>query len=95
VKMVAVDDVCCFLAADKYTTVVTGEGELLIRKPLKELEAELDPQRFWRVHRGAIVNLAFVDSCYRDEEGRLLLQLRGQPEELMVSRSYAHRFRQM
>jgi DNA-binding LytR/AlgR family response regulator len=95
VKLVPVEEVRCFIAADKYTTVITGEGELLIRKPMKELEAELDPQQFWRVHRGAIVNLAFVESGKRDEEGRLWLRLSGHNKELLVSRSYAHRFKQM
>jgi DNA-binding LytR/AlgR family response regulator len=95
VKLVPVEEVRCFIAADKYTTVITGEGELLIRKPMKELEVELDPQQFWRVHRGAIVNLAFVESGKRDEEGRLWLRLSGHNKELLVSRSYAHRFKQM
>ncbi len=95
VKLIPVEEVRCFIAADKYTTVVCGEGELVIRKPMKELEAELDPQRFWRVHRGAIVNLAFVESCRRDEEGRVRLRISGMRDELLVSRSYAHRFRQM
>ncbi len=95
VKLVPVEEVRCFIAADKYTTVITGDGELLIRKPMKELEAELDPQHFWRIHRGAIVNLAFVESGQRDEEGRLRLRLSGLTDELLVSRSYAHRFKQM
>jgi DNA-binding LytR/AlgR family response regulator len=95
VKLVAVEKVRCFIAADKYTTVVTADGELLIRKPMKELEAELDPQQFWRIHRGAIVNLSFVESGQRDDEGRLRLRLSGLADELLVSRSYAHRFKQM
>jgi DNA-binding LytR/AlgR family response regulator len=95
VKLVPVEEVRCFIAADKYTTVVSGEGELVIRKPMKELEVELDPQRFWRVHRGAIVNLAFVESCRRDEYGKVRLRISGMADELLVSKSYAHRFRQM
>lgn len=95
VKLVPVEEVRCFLAADKYTTVLASEGELLIRKPMKELEVELDPQHFWRVHRGAIVNLAFIENCRRDEEGRVRLRVSGMADELLVSRSYAHRFRQM
>ncbi len=95
VKLVPVAEVRCFVAADKYTTVVAGEGELLIRKPMKDLEAELDPQQFWRVHRGAIVNLSYVECCHRDEEGRVRLRVAGVADELLVSKSYAHRFRQM
>ena len=43
-KMIAVDDVIYFRAEDKYTKVVTAEGEALIRKPIKELFEELDPE---------------------------------------------------
>jgi DNA-binding LytR/AlgR family response regulator len=95
VQMIAVSDIRCFIAADKYTTVHSAEKELPIRKPIKELEAELDPQQFWRIHRGAIVNLSYVESGYRDDSGRLWLNLREHSEPLAVSRAYAHRFRQM
>lgn len=95
VRMIAVEEIRCFLAADKYTSLFCAEGELLIRKPIKELEAELDPKIFWRVHRNAIVNVGFVEVCYRDGEGRQRLKMRGLTEELVVSRAYAHLFKQM
>ena len=95
VKLVAVEEIRCFISADKYTRVVVSEGELLIRKSIKELEAELDPNHFWRVHRGSIVNLPFVERCYRDDEGRVRLEIAGLEECLFVSRSYAYRFKQM
>ena len=41
--MIAVDDVLYFQAEDKYTKVVTADGDALIRKPIKELYEELDP----------------------------------------------------
>ncbi|HEY0722131.1 MAG TPA: LytTR family DNA-binding domain-containing protein [Gammaproteobacteria bacterium] len=95
VRLLAVDAVSCFVAADKYTSVYTGEGEFLIRKPLKELEAELDPDHFWRIHRKALVNVAHIEAIQRNEEGNLQLKLRSLPDTLPVSRSYQHRFRQM
>lgn len=95
VKMIPVDDVCYFQAADKYTAVFTREGEHLIRTPLKDLLAELDPDRFRQVHRGTVVNMAQIVSARHDALGRVSLTLRDRPEALPVSRTYAHLFRQM
>ncbi len=66
VRLISVDDVCYFEANDKYTSVFTADAEALIRTPLKELVAQLDPDRFWQVHRGTVVNLAHVVSTRRD-----------------------------
>jgi DNA-binding LytR/AlgR family response regulator len=95
VRLVSVDDVCYFQSNDKYTSVFTAEGEALIRTPLKELAEQLDPSRFWQVHRGTIVNVAHVASTARDLSGRISLTLRSRRETLAVSRAYAHRFKQM
>ena len=62
---------------------------------LKELVAQLDPARFWQVHRGTVVNLAHVVSTRRDLAGRVTVGFRSRPERVAVSRAYAHRFRQM
>ena len=95
VRLIAVDDVCYFQANDKYTSVYTKDGEALIRTPLRELADGLDPNRFWQVHRGTIVNVAHVAATSRDLAGRLSLALKTRPEALAVSRAFAHRFRQM
>jgi DNA-binding LytR/AlgR family response regulator len=95
VRLIAVDDVCYFQANDKYTSVFTRDGEALIRTPLRELAEGLDPNRFWQVHRGTIVNLAHVAATSRDLAGRISLALKTRPETLDVSRAFAHRFRQM
>ncbi len=95
VELIAVDEVHYFLAADKYTSVVTQEREYLIRTALKELAGQLDPQRFWQIHRGTIVNVERVAAVQRDFGGRLSLTLRGRSEPLKVSRGYSHLFRQM
>lgn len=95
VRLIPVDEVCYFQANDKYTSVFTAEGESLIRTPLRELLAGLDPERFWQVHRGTIVNLAEVASATRDLAGRVSIALRARPEKVAVSRAFAHRFRQM
>jgi len=95
VEQIAVDDVLYFQAADKYTCVMTREGESLIRMPLSELAAQLDPRAFRQIHRGTVVNMSEVGSSRRDLAGRVFVKLRDGRTELPVSRAYAHLFRQM
>jgi DNA-binding LytR/AlgR family response regulator len=95
IRLIAIDDVVYFEATDKYVNVVTADGEALIRTSLKELIPQLDPERFWQVHRGTIVQIAEVAAAQRDEAGKLSLKLRKRPETLAVSRLFAHLFRQM
>ncbi len=95
IRMVPVDEVSYFEAADKYVRVLTADHEYLIRTPLKELLPQLDAQAFWQVHRGTVVRAAAIDSVTRDEAGKLHLALKGHGEKLPVSRLYAHLFRAM
>lgn len=95
VRMVPVDEVCYFQSADKYTMVLTCDAELLLRTPLKELIAQLDPEQFWQVHRGTVVNVRQIVSAHHDLLGKVSLNLRDRLEKIVVSRSYAHLFRQM
>jgi DNA-binding LytR/AlgR family response regulator len=92
---IAVDDVLFFRADDKYTTVATAGGEFVIRTPLAELAAMLDPALFQQVHRSCIVNLAHLAGTRRDDASRLFLRLKGQAAELPVSRAYVHLFKAM
>ena len=95
VRLVAAEDVCYLQSADKYTLLLTGDAEMLLRTPLKELIAQLDPQHFWQVHRGTIVNARKIVSAHHDLLSKVTLTLRDRPEKVAVSRSYAHLFRQM
>ena len=95
VRMVAVEEVCYFQSADKYTTVLTRDAELLLRTPLKELIVQLDAEQFWQIHRGTVVNVRQIVSAHHDLLGKVSLTLRDRPEKVAVSRSYAHLFRQM
>ena len=95
VRLVAAEDVCYLQSADKYTLLLTGDAEMLLRTPLKDLIAQLDPQHFWQVHRGTIVNARKIDSAHHDLLSKVTLTLRDRPEKIAVSRSYAHLFRQM
>ena len=94
-RLITVDEVLYFQADNKYTRVTTADGEALIRKTLKELVDELDPQQFWQIHRSTLVNAAAIAGASRDFRGRLELRLKGRSESLLVSESYAHLFRQM
>lgn len=95
IHMVPVQEVLYFEAADKYVRVLTAQREYLIRTPLKELAAQLDPTIFWQVHRGTLVRSTAIASATRDEAGRLHLHLRERPERLAVSRLYAPLFKAM
>ena len=95
VRLVAVDEVCYFQASEKYTIVFTRDTELLIRTPIKELAEQLDPEAFWQVHRGTLVNARQIVAARHDMLGRVTLKLRDRAETLAVSRGYAHLFRQM
>lgn len=92
---VPVQDILYFQADDKYTVVQTTGGEHLIRLPLAELLAGLDPELFWQIHRSSVVNLTHVRGTRRDESGRLFVLFEKSDVQLPVSRAYAHRFRQM
>ncbi|RYZ12169.1 MAG: response regulator transcription factor [Comamonadaceae bacterium] len=95
VRMVPVDRVLYFEAADKYVRVLTADREYLIRTPLRQLLPQLDPAAFWQVHRSVVVAAEAIESVSRDEAGRQHLTLRGRPERLAVSRLFAHRFKAM
>jgi DNA-binding LytR/AlgR family response regulator len=92
---VAVELVLFFHADDKYTVVQTEGAEYLIRTPIFELAAQLDPARFAQIHRSTIVNLDHVSGTRRDEASRLFVRIRGVARELPVSRAYVHLFKAM
>jgi DNA-binding LytR/AlgR family response regulator len=95
VKLISVSDVLYFRSDAKYTRVVLAGSEALIRTPLKELLADLDPDRFWQVHRGTIVNVDAVSGVLREDAEKQFLLLKGRTERLPISRQFFHLFRQM
>ena len=95
VRQIPVDEVFYFQAQDKYVSVYTKEGESLIRTPLAELQAGLDPNEFWQIHRSTIVNVNRIAATMRDLMGKTQIKLRDSKAELQVSRAYAHLFKQM
>jgi len=94
-QLIMLEDVLYFRADNKYTTVVTAEGESLLRTSLRELGDALDPHRFRQVHRSTIVNMKAVAAVSRDDSGRGVLKLRGRTETLTVSQPFMSLFRGM
>jgi DNA-binding LytR/AlgR family response regulator len=95
IQMIPVEEVLFFVSDEKYTRVQTAQIEALIRKPIKELVAELDPKQFWQIHRSTLVNARAIAGVSRDFRGRQLVSVKGRPEKLEVSRSYAQLFKGM
>jgi DNA-binding LytR/AlgR family response regulator len=95
VHLIPVREVLFFVSDEKYTRVQTATTEALIRKPIKELAAELDARQFWQIHRSTIVNLQAVQSVVRDERGRQIVSVKGHPQKLEVSRSFSGLFKGM
>ncbi len=93
VRLIRVDEVVYFESDARYTRVVHEGGEALIRTPLKELLAQLDPAVFWQVHRSVIVNHRHVAAAVRIDEGTMQLTLRGRAERLPVSRHFQGLFK--
>ena len=94
-RLISIDEVVYFQSNDKYTSVFLQEGESLIRTPLRQLREQLPEAQFWQIHRGIIVAAKFVESTHTDFRGRLMLKLKGRPEQLVVSRNYVDLFKQM
>jgi DNA-binding LytR/AlgR family response regulator len=95
IQMIPVADVLFFISDEKYTRVQTATLEALIRKPIKELIDELDPNEFWQIHRSTLVNARAIAGITRDLRGRQMVSVKGHPEKLEVSRSYTHLFKGM
>lgn len=95
VQLIAVDDVIYFQSKDKYTAVITADREYLIRKSIRELTAQLDPDEFCPIHRATIVRLCCIGQVSRSLTGRGIIRLKKRSETLTVSRAYLSRFKQM
>jgi DNA-binding LytR/AlgR family response regulator len=95
VRLIPAEQVVYLRSDEKYTLVVWEGGEALIRKTIRELADELDPQSFAQTHRSVIVNLHQVAQVNRGLNETAEVQLKGRKELLPVSRSFVHVFRQM
>jgi two-component system LytT family response regulator len=81
------DEVDWIDAAGDYMCIHAGGKTHIIRETMKTLEARLDPARFQRVHRSAIVNVNKVKELHPHSNGEYFLILEN-GVELKLSRSY-------
>ncbi|MCC6378518.1 MAG: response regulator transcription factor [Burkholderiales bacterium] len=95
IRLIPVEDVVYFQSDTKYTRVVLAQSEALIRTPLKDLVAELDPDRFWQIHRSTIVNVSALSGVLREDAERQFALFKARPEKLPISRQFTHLFKQM
>lgn len=95
IRLITTDEVVFFQSDQKYTRVVLADSEVLIKKTLKELMSELDPDQFWQTHRSTVVNAMEIASIEPNMAGQLTLKLKNRRELLPVAESFVRRFRQM
>ncbi|MBK9625901.1 MAG: response regulator transcription factor [Rhodocyclaceae bacterium] len=95
VRLIPVAQIFYLRSDAKYTLVVWQGGEALIRRTIRELADELDPDKFAQIHRSTIVNLHFVKQVTHGSNETGDVHLTDRTETLPVSRSYLHLFRQM
>jgi two-component system LytT family response regulator len=67
--VVAVDDIDWIEAADYYACLHVGPKRHMIRETIKDLAQTLDPHKFVRIHRSAIVNAGKVSEIFREGQG--------------------------
>ena len=99
-RMIPIEEIDYLKSDTKYTLVACRDdagqpAEALIRMPLKELLAQLDPNQFVQVHRSVVVNLRAVRRVTRGDNETADIELKGRPERLPVSRSYLGLFKEM
>ncbi len=94
-RLIPVEEVLYFQSDEKYTCVATAQFEALIKTPIRELIDALDPEKFWQIHRSAIVNVKAIEAVTRDFRGQAQVKVKGRKELLTVSRPFSHLFKQM
>ncbi|TRW50518.1 response regulator transcription factor [Aliidiomarina halalkaliphila] len=94
ITRVAMNSIEWIDAAGDYMCIHAGNQTHILRKTMKELEQELNPRIFQRIHRSAIVNLAQVEKLCSRQNGEYHIVLQN-GQELKVSRSYKDRIKQL
>lgn len=96
IKFIAYDDIICFEADNKYTTICTRKAEHLTEMSLIELERTLPKNSFVRIHRKHIVNIHYIDEISKWFDRRLKIKLNIPfDKELIVGREYVDRVRNL
>ncbi len=95
IRLISVDDVLFLNARSKYTFAVTKDGEFLMRASLSELVKQLDPEKFWKIHRSTIVNASKIISVSQTGRETYVLTVKDHREPLTVSRTFIDQFKHM
>ena len=90
--VIQVQDVIAFESEDRLVFARTAAGRFVLNITMKELEDRLDPQVFCRVHKQAIVQLAYAREIHALPGGHYLLRL-ADGSEVQIGRNYAREFR--
>ncbi|MBD1559459.1 response regulator transcription factor [Vibrio sp. S9_S30] len=80
IHLVSIDDVAYFKSEDKYVSVYCRKeddrfDEYVIRMSLKELLDQLDPNRFWQIHRSIIISVSAIDKVKKEFSGRMFAKI--------------------
>jgi two-component system, LytTR family, response regulator len=86
------DEIAWIAAADNYVYLHVNGGSHLVRDSLKAMEKKLDPERFARVHRSAIVNLSSIAELKPLDHGDYEVTLRD-GTRLIATRKFSPRLR--
>ncbi len=92
IQLINTVDVDYFQSGDKYTSAFVQGKEYVLRISLKKLEQQLNPEHFWRIHRGTIIRLHAIETIEKTFSGHLMVTCGG--SQLSVSRAYQHLFKQ-
>ena len=87
ISFLALDDVTHFIAQDKLTYAVVNGRSHCVDQTIADLERRLDPAKFLRIHRGALVNVDWVHEVNSWFAGKVVLTLKDAPHtQLTVAR---------
>jgi len=92
-RVVATAEILFLQADNKYTTIATRSSTFLLNSSLKEMQRKLDPEIFWQIHRGTVVNVSAIDTIHRSFRGSMEVKLKDRKELLPVSATHAHLFK--
>lgn len=93
-ELIDVNDVLLFQAEGAYVQIATADKTWLITTPIYELESSLDPSRFSRVHRSAIVQMNTIKSIQSLLNGDYILLLKN-GKEIRASRTYRQKIKKI
>jgi two-component system LytT family response regulator len=91
ISFLELDDVTHFVAQDKLTYALVNGRRHCVDQTIAELERRLDPAKFLRVHRSALVNVGWIHEVNSWFAGKVVLALKDtQRTQIPVARDRVH-----